>query len=61
MYNNPYVFNPQITVDRINGINNQIAELERQKAQMVQPVQQPTNLTQNFQISPNNGTMIFAN
>ena len=61
MYNNPYVFNPQITVDRINGINNQIAELERQKAQMVQPVQQPTNLTQNFQISPNNGTMRFAN
>ena len=61
MYTNPYIFNPQTTVDRINGLNSQIADLERQKAQVMQPVQQPTNLTQNFQISPNNGSIKYAN
>ena len=49
MYNylNPY--NRQAEIDRIN---NQMAELEKMKAQMQQPVQQPTNLTQNFQLAP---------
>ena len=61
MFTNPYIFNPQTTVDRINGLNSQIADLERQKAQVMQPVQQPTNLTQNFQISPNNGSIKYAN
>ena len=54
MYNNPYapVYNPQASVDRINS---QIAELEKIKSQIPQtPVQQPTNLTQNFQIASNN-------
>lgn len=58
MYNNLY--NPQVSVDRINS---QMAELERQKAQLQQlPMQQPTNLTQNFQIAPNNNNVMrYAN
>ncbi len=44
MYNNPYFNQPN--VDRIN---NQIAELERLKNQMQQPVQP---ITQNFQLAP---------
>jgi len=56
MYNN--VYNPQASIDRIN---TQIAELERIKSQ-IPPIQQPTNLTQNFQIAPNNqNTMRYAN
>ena len=59
MYNNPYFnnYNPQATVDRINS---QIAELERQKSQIPQPPMQP--ITQNFQIAPNNNSVIrYAN
>lgn len=59
MYNNPYmpnVYNPQASIDRIN---NQIAELEKMKQQIPQtPITQPTNLTQNFQISPTNREVI---
>lgn len=56
MYNNSYFNQPNI--DRIN---NQIAELEKIKAQIQQPVQ-PTNLTQNFQIAPTNREVIrYAN
>jgi len=54
MYNNPYMinaYNPQASIDRINM---QMAELERMKEQLQKPVQQPTNLTQNFQIAPTN-------
>ena len=61
MYNNPYAmnYNAQSNIDRIN---NQMAELERIKQQLQQPVQQPTNLTQNFQIAPNNREVIkYAN
>lgn len=56
MYNNPYIngYNPQVNVDRIN---TQIAELEKIKNQIQQPVQ-PTNLTQNFQIAPTNREVI---
>lgn len=43
-----YQYNPQPNIDRINS---QIGELEKLKAQMTQP--HPTNLTQNFQITPN--------
>ena len=60
MYNNPYIngYNPQVNVDRIN---TQIAELEKIKNQIQQPVQ-PTNLTQNFQIAPTNKEIIkYAN
>ena len=54
MYNTPY-YNNQINLDRLN---NQIAELEKMKAQMQQPMQQPTNLTQNFQLAPQNRDVI---
>ena len=59
MYNNPYnIYNPQASIDRING---QIAELERMKQQLPQQPQ-PTNLTQNFQLAPTNHDVIkYAN
>lgn len=54
------LYNPQSSIERIN---NQIAELERMKSQIPQPaIQQPTNLTQNFQLAPSsNVSMRFAN
>ena len=61
MYNNPYLsaYNNQANIDRINA---QMAELEKIKQQMQQPLQQPTNLTQNFQIAPTNREVIrYAN
>lgn len=60
MFNNPYMngFNPQMNIERVN---NQIAELEKIKSQLQNPVQ-PTNLTQNFQIAPTNKEVIkYAN
>lgn len=60
MYNNPYIpYNNQSALDRIN---NQMAELEKMKEQLQKPIQQPTNLTQNFQIAPTNHEVIkYAN
>lgn len=56
MYNNPYIaYNSQSAIDRIN---NQMAELEKMKEQLQKPMQQPTNLTQNFQIAPANRDVI---
>lgn len=56
MFNSYY--NPQMAIDRIN---NQIAELEKLKTQVPQ-VQQPTNLTQNFQLAPSSNSIIkYAN
>lgn len=58
MYGYPSVnnyYNRQETVDRINAQQN---ELERMKQQLQQPPQQPTNLTQNFQIAPQNHDVI---
>ena len=58
MYNNPYMpsaYNPQVTIDKINA---QMNELEKMKQQIQQPIQQPTNLTQNFQIAPTNRDVI---
>jgi len=52
MFNN---YNTQPSLDRINA---QISELEKMKAQMQQPIQQPTNLTQNFQLAPTNRDVI---
>ena len=52
MYGSPYMpqgFNRQEAVDRINANMN---ELERMRQQLQQPPQQPTNLTQNFQLAP---------
>ena len=56
--NNPYMmgYNPQATVDKINA---QINELERLKSQIPQSnPQQPTSLTQNFQLAPQNHDVI---
>jgi len=60
MYNNQYMpYNSQSAIDRIN---NQMAELEKMREQLQKPVQQPTNLTQNFQIAPTNREVIkYAN
>jgi len=60
MFNNPYNYNYQANLDRIN---NQIAELEKMKNQISSnPLPQPTNLTQNFQLAPtNNSSIRFAN
>ena len=58
MYNNPYMnmYSPQANIDRIN---NQIAELEKMKQQIPQQqATQPTNLTQNFQLAPQNREFI---
>ena len=58
MFGSPYMnnYNPQAALDRINS---QMAELERQKSQLQQiPIQQPTNLTQNFQLAPNSYDVI---
>lgn len=56
MFGNPYSsYNPQASLDRINS---QIAELEKMKTQI--PMQQPTNLTQNFQIAPTNNVIKHA-
>ncbi len=56
MYNNPYMnmYNPQASIDKLN---EQINNLEKMKAQMQQP-QQPTNLTQNFQLAPTSRDVI---
>ena len=54
MYSGQY-YNNQANLDRVN---NQIAELERIKMQMQQPIPQPTNLTQNFQLAPTNREVI---
>lgn len=57
MFNNPYsnIYSPQASIDRINA---QISELEKMKSQLPPtPIpQNPTNLTQNFQIAPNTNT-----
>ena len=62
MYNKPYyqnTYTPQVNIDRIN---NQIAELEKMRTQLQQPVQQPqTPITQNFQLAPTNNGMKFVN
>ena len=59
MFNAPLMnnYNPQGALDRINS---QMAELERMKMQLQQPLPQPTNLTQNFQLSPNNSVIKYA-
>lgn len=56
MYNYPYIVNNNL--DRIDA---QINELEKMKAQIQKPVQQPTNLTQNFQLAPSYEVIKYAN
>lgn len=57
MYNNPYYYNTQFNVDKID---KQISDLEKLKNQIQQQPMQPTNLTQNFQIAPNRESMKYA-
>ena len=54
MYNGSLngIYSPQTSIDRIES---QIADLEKMKARLQQ---QPTNLTQNFQIAPMNREVI---
>ena len=65
MFNNPYMmnYNPSINQQGFNErIDNEITRLQQMKEQMQKPVQQPTNLTQNFQLAPaNSHTMRYAN
>ena len=56
MYGNSY-YNNQVNLDRIN---NQINELEKIRNQLQQPIPQPTNLTQNFQLTPNVNPLKYA-
>lgn len=59
---NPYfnMYNSQLSFDRINEQINQLESMKKQMQQ--QTMSQPTNLTQNFQITPNNTyNMRYAN
>jgi len=56
MYNYMNPYNRQAEIDRIN---NQMAELEKIKAQMQQPVQQPS-INQTFQLTPTASTIKYA-
>ena len=51
------MYNPQIAKERID---TQIAQLQQMKDQLP-PIQQPTNLTQNFQLAPTGSTIKYAN
>jgi len=51
MYNNPY-YNNYTQQSNIDRLNEQISNLEKMRNQLQQPQQQPTNLTQNFQLAP---------
>lgn len=57
MYNSPYYYNSQMSLEKID---KQIEDLQKMKNQIQQPVQ-PTNLTQNFQIAPTREMMRYAN
>lgn len=52
------MFNMYNTAPSLDRINAQINELEKLKTQMQQPIQQPTSLTQNFQLAPTNRDVI---
>lgn len=59
MYNNPfYNYYNRPSVD---DINNRIQELEKIKGQIQQPMQVPTNLTQNFSLAPSNEMIRYVN
>ena len=59
MYNNPYIntYNQQASIDRINAQMNELENMKQQLQQRQQP-QTPTNLTQNFQLAPQNHDVI---
>lgn len=57
MYNSPYQYNPQISIDRINA---QMQELEQMKQKLQQNATQPS-INQTFQLAPsNNGKLKYA-
>ena len=60
MFNNPYLnnYNQQASVDRINAQMNELEKLKHQLQQSNLQPQMPTNLTQNFQISPTSRDVI---
>ena len=60
MFNNPYLnnYNQQASVDRINAQMNELEKLKQQLQQSNLQPQMPTNLTQNFQISPTSRDVI---
>lgn len=61
MFNNPYMMNysPSINQQGFNErIDNEITRLQQMKEQIQKPVQQPTNLTQNFQLAPTSRDVI---
>ena len=63
MYGNPYMnsYNPQTTIDKINAQMTDLEKMKQQLQQTTQP-QVPTNLTQNFQLAPQNRDVIkYAN
>ena len=55
MFNNPFMYNQQTNIDRLN---EQINNLEKMKAQLQN--QQPP-ITQNFQLAPNYEPIKYAN
>ena len=57
MYNNPFMQNGYNTQNNLDRINAQINELEKMKTQ----IQQPTPITQNFQIAPSRDVIRYAN
>ena len=50
---NPYIYNPQNDIDKINA---QISDLEKRKTQ----IQQPVPITQNFQLAPSRDVIRYA-
>lgn len=64
MFNSSYMasaYSPQSSLDRINDQINQLENMKKQIQQ--QPIPQPTNLTQNFQLAPstNREVIRYAN
>ena len=55
MFNNPFMYNQQTNIDRLN---EQINNLEKMKAQLQN---QQTPITQNFQLAPNYEPIKYAN
>ncbi len=53
MFNNPFMYNQQTNIDRLN---EQINNLEKMKAQLQNPP-----ITQNFQLAPNYEPIKYAN
>jgi len=55
MFNNPYAYNQQMNIDKLN---EQINNLEKLKAQMQQATNQQPSINQTFQLAPTNRDVI---